>query len=55
VRQVTEEPISAGRRLGRALGLFTEVSREEAPEEMIFCSRDAARSAFRSVDKQSGT
>ena len=41
-RQATEAPISAGRRLGRGLGFSAGASREEAPEEMIFSTRDAA-------------
>jgi hypothetical protein len=45
VRQAAEGPISAGRRLGGARkGSLPKTSREEAPEEMIFCLRDAAPS-----------
>jgi hypothetical protein len=41
----TEEPISAGRQLGRAL-VLSGASREEAPEEVIFLSCDAAPGFF---------
>ena len=52
---MTEEPISAGRQLGGLFGVRSGASREEAPEEEIFLSRDAAPEVLRDWDEQSGT
>jgi hypothetical protein len=53
VRQATKGPISAAGSERFFRGLF-EVSREEAPEEMIFRSRDAAEVGLRVVGRKAG-
>jgi hypothetical protein len=53
MRQVAEGPISAGRQWKVPSG-FSGASREEAPEEMIFMERDAARRFLRKLESEAG-
>jgi hypothetical protein len=55
MRQVAQDPISAGRQLEGSPRGFSGTSREEAPEEMVFRSRDAAPGGLRIFGERSET
>ena len=53
VRQVTKGPISAAGSEGLLRERF-EASRDEAPEEVVFRTRDAAEAGFRAGGSKAG-